>query len=324
MNISKPILSYKSNEMNVSPHATLAGRNQSFLLSFFNDTLIVDPTISSVEYYCKVEEVNRYFVAFKINERQLNCTVPYLNLTKISISAIIRVPSISDDYLRVSKNLNFVCYIKQEIVKIQQNPLFYVGEMTDVVSLFISTEMDSSLLDYVKCSLNISETYLSTTKFSFNGNNSYTFNCTYSTSTPGKIRAYLEYSEGTTMFSITDLESSLIDFVFTGKFAVSSISPLVGITNVTNNVRMISNFPSRDYGIVTYISKFGFQSNPYQNQTIETNYTIVGDKFEFSTIFNILNPSTYSLSVWMMLNGKQLEILSPVLYKFIGKHSPII
>jgi hypothetical protein len=93
----------------------------------------------------------------------------------------------------------------------------------------------------------------------------------------------------------------------------------VAITNVTNNVIMNSNFPSKDYGRnVKFITKFGFSGDLYNNQTKETNYTSVSNQFQFITDFFIADPASYSLSMWMESFGKQLEVLPPVSYRFIG------
>jgi hypothetical protein len=115
------------------------------------------------------------------------------------------------------------------------------------------------------------------------------------------------------------LTSNSLELIFTGKFVFKSFSPTVAITNVTNNVKMNSNFPSKDYGTnVKFITKFGFLSDLYYNQTKETNYTSVSNQFQFITDFFISEPTSYLLSMWMESFGKQLEVLPPVSYKFIG------
>jgi hypothetical protein len=319
MNISRPILVYKSNSIDSTPHGILFGQPKNVLVQFSSDSFNVDTRIHNVEYYCHVKENNLKYVATRLNNNQLNCTIPSLSFGQISLSAYIRVASVSSDYLLVSKNESIIYYIKQKSINFTNSvkPLFYTEQFTEIISFSMNTEIHPSLLNKVKCSLNTSDVYSQVTTYvSSNGNNSHIFNCSFSITTPGRVDAYLEFVEGIEKFSLT---SNSLELIFTGKFVFLSFSPTVAITNVTNNVKMNSNFPSKDYGTnVKFITKFGFPGDLYNNQTKETNYTSVSNQFQFITDFFIADPASYSLSMWMESFGKQLEVLPPVSYKFIG------
>jgi hypothetical protein len=278
MNISIPILVYKSNSIDSTPHDILFGQPKNVLVQFSDDSFNVDTRIHNVEYYCHVKENNLKYVATRLNNNQLNCTIPSFSFGQISLSAYIRVASVSSDYLLVSKNESIIYYIKQKSINFTNSvkPLFYTEQFTEIMSFSMNTEIHPLLLNKVKCSLNTSDIYSQVTTYvSFNGNNSHIFNCSFSISTPGRVDAYLEFVEGNKKFSMT---SNSLKLIFTGKFVFLSFSPTVAITNVTNNVKMNSNFPSKDYGTnVKFITKFGFSGDLYNNQTKETNYTSVSN-----------------------------------------------
>ena len=219
---------------------------------------------------------NEFYVAERMNDKQMNCSIPYLGLNEISITPFIRVPSISNEYLSISNNISKVFYINQTILsfKYPTKPLYYIAETTESVSFEISTELPTSLFNYLKCNLNTNEPYESTIQLiSIVQNNTYIFNCTFKKNSPGRFPAFIGYVEGNDKFS---LSSNQIDFVFTGKFSFTGLTPAVGVTNVTNHLVIHSTFPSKSYGDVNFITKFGFPNDPYHNRTDQTNFTIIG------------------------------------------------
>jgi hypothetical protein len=321
MNLTKPILVYKSNMIDSNIHAILFGQSKNVVLQFFGETFNVDDGVQKVEYYCKVQESNANYLASRLSSNQLNCTIPSLSLDKITLSAFIRVPSISNDSLSISKNSSVIYYVKQKLITFKDSvkPLFYTDIATEMMSFSFNTEIYSSLLKNVKCTLNTSESFTALTKFiSSIGNSSHVINCSFTISTPGRYEAFLEYVEGNEKFSLT---TNSLELVFTGKFIFLSFSPTVGYTNTSVSVLMSSNFPARNYGKnIKFITKYGFSSDIYHNETLETNYTVESNSFQFKSPFFVPNAASYLLSMWMESFGKQLEVLPPVSYKFIDSN----
>jgi hypothetical protein len=319
MNITKPILMYRSFTFDPIPHALKYGDSDFIVLNFFGDTFNISSQVGNVEYYCHVNETKQYYNATRLNNNQLNCSIPSLDFDQISLSAYIRVPSVSNDYLLVSKSPRLLYYIRPKLINFKDDikPLFYIAQHTEMISFVINSAVDTSLVNFMKCSLNTTLGFVQTTMYlSSNGTNSHILNCSFNSITPGIFGVLIQYVEGKTIFS---LNSNSVDLVFTGKFSISSFLPSVGITNVTNNVLITTNFPSKDYGkIVKFDTKYGFLNDIYHNQTKETNFTTVIGQFQFNSIFQIQDATTYYLSVWMDYSGKQLEVISPVSYKFIG------
>jgi hypothetical protein len=321
MNLTKPILVYKSNTMDSNIHAILFGQSKNVVLQFSGETFRVDDGIQKVEYFCKVQESNVNYLASRLSSNQLNCTIPSLSLDQITLTAFIRVPSVSNDSISISKNSTVIYFVKQKLITFKDSvkPFFYTEIATDMMSFSFNTEIHSSLLKNVKCSLNTSEAFTASTKhISSIGSSSHVFNCSFSISTPGRYEAFLEYVEENEKFSLT---TNSLELIFTGKFVFLSFSPTVGYTNSSLNVLMSSNFPARDYGKnIKFITKYGFSSDVYHNETLETNFTVVSNQFQFSSSFFVPYPASYLLSMWMESFGKQLEVLPPVSYKFIDSN----
>jgi hypothetical protein len=316
-NISEPILNYESNGIDANSRAQLVGKNKTFVLKFNSKTLNIDPRIIKVEYFCKVSENNEYYVASKMDESQLNCSIPYIGINKLTLSTWIKVPSVSNDYLLISNNSISVYYIDQKSINFNfpTTPLFYTSSEVTLTFL-INTELDSSLLNKLRCRVNTTTIYTSNiVHISSNGNKSHVFNCSYSSLPIGRIQAFVEFFENDERFS---LSSNSLDIVLVSLHNFQGFNPPVSITNVTNNVNMKTNFPSKDYGNARFIAKFGFESDPYHNRTLETNFTTILDSYQFTSDFNIQNPSTYQLSIWIEVYGKELLVVSPISYKFIG------
>jgi hypothetical protein len=319
MNLTKPILVYRSFTFDTFPHALKYGDSSFIILNFFGNTFNVNSQVGNVEYYCHVNETKKYYNATRLSQNQLNCSIPSLSYDQISLSAYIRVPSVSNDYLLVSQSPRPLYYIRPKLINFKDpiQPLFYTSQVTQMISLVINTEVEFSLVNFMRCSLNTTLPFTQTTTYlSSNGTNSHYLNCTFNVATPGRYGVIIQYVEGNTIFS---LNSNSVELLFTGKFVMSSFLPSVGITNVTNHVKMTTSFPSKDYGTnVKFVTKYGFLNDIYHNQTKETNVTVVGDEFQFNSDFQIQDPATYFISVWMDFFGKQLEVISPVSYKFIG------
>eukprot|EP01080_Neovahlkampfia_damariscottae_P003708 gene3708-6597_t len=320
VDIRTPVLVYKSIDMDVYPHGSLLGTNLSFIVHFVSSTLSIDSRITDIEYYCNVAQNNQFYAAEKIDETKMNCSIPYLGLNELQISPYIRIPKISNDFILVSQNISTVVYINQTILsfKYPTKPLYYTNQKTEIISFEITTELPTNLFQHLKCSLDTNEQYESTIELASTiGNNTYVFNCTIKKSSPGRFSAFIGYVEGNEKFS---LSSNTIDFVFTGKYTFTGLSPAVGVTNTTNELRIISTFPSNNYGNVEFITKFGFSSDPYHNQTIQTNYTSNGANFDFNTQLFIEYPNIYVISMFIKAFGKELEVLPPVIYKIIDSN----
>jgi hypothetical protein len=316
-NISTPILNYESNAINANSRAQLVGKNKTFVLNFKSKTLNIDPRVD-IEYFCKVLETNGYFVASKMDESRLNCSIPYMGINKLTISTWIKVNSISNNYLMISNNSVSVYYIDQKQINFNfpTSPLFYSSSEVKLTFL-INTELDASLINKLRCRINTTSIYTSNIVYiSSNGNNSHVFNCTYSSLPIGRVQAFIEYFENDESFSVN---SNSLDLVLVSLCNFQGFNPPVSISNVTNNVKMDTNFPSEDYGAARFITKFGFESDPHHNQTLETNFTTNFDSFRFTTDFTIQNPSTFQLSIWIEIFGKELLVVSRVSYKFIGR-----
>eukprot|EP01080_Neovahlkampfia_damariscottae_P007654 gene7654-11974_t len=316
MNISKPLLVYKSIDMDISPHATVVGKNIDITMTFAENTLRVDPRISNIEYYCNIQENgNLKYSATRINNNQMNCSIPYAGFNQTTITGYIRVPQISNDYLLISNNTATLFYIQPGLLDIDTSAIrfHYTSVSTNFMNFSATTIMDLSLISNVKLSLNTSDSYTNEQKNTLSISGSVDSEAKFTYGTSGRVNVFLEYVEGNERFSIT---TNQIEFVLVTKSTFTGFSPSVATTNVTNNVNMFSGFLAKDYGNVTFTTKYG-ESDPLTLQTAQTNFSVDGNNFKFTTDMYSATVITYLLSIQMTTYGHTLEILPSVPYKFI-------
>eukprot|EP01080_Neovahlkampfia_damariscottae_P006200 gene6200-10206_t len=311
MNISNPLLNYKSSCIDISPHATLFGKNITLTMTFNENTLRIHPKIDDIEYYCNIKENgNVKYFSVRINENQLICAILFLGFKQTTITGFIRIPSISNQYIMISNNSSTFYYIQQGILNVDNtsNRFFLTGSPTDFMDFYVSTLFHSSLFANIKLTLNTSKSFTSEQNPSIS-DGSLKFNGRFFFTVPGKVIAFFQYTEGNDSFSIS---TNTIQFVLATASIFTSFNPIVTLSNTILTIEMKSNFLANDYGNSTFVTKFGFEKAPYHNQTKSTTSISDGNMLNFKTSMTVLQRSTYFVSISMIAFGRKLQIVSPV------------
>jgi hypothetical protein len=217
--------------------------------------------------------------------------------------------------LLISNSVAFY-YVEQKSISLNETvkPLYYA--QTPVTEIFsLETEIESDLVNNVECYITSPVTFSKTTYVSV-GSNRYNFTCSFIVSGIGRAEVSIRYSSSP-FFSFS---SNTVSMVFVEKRDFEPFSPNVGLTNITSKVVMLTKFKVADYFLPKYITKYSiFNNQTNLIQTASTNFTeTILEVIEFTTEFFVPDALTYYVSIWIEKFGKQLEIVNPQPYKFVG------
>eukprot|EP01080_Neovahlkampfia_damariscottae_P000770 gene770-9020_t len=319
IDINKPVLTYKSNKMDISPHATLIGNNKTIIMTFKENTLSAK-NISDIEYYCEIKENGMKYRALKMSSKQLNCSIPYLGMNEISLNGLIRVPSVSNDFITISSNSSKIYYIEQkELILNATNDRFHYSQQLIDLWFNLTTHVDSSLLQYVTCKLQrpVITSFFLYQKEIYSISQNQMSHCRFLAHISGRQQIFLQFVDGEEEFSMT---TNSIDLVFVFKDSITKVTPTVGFSNITTPMEIETSVTALDYGNFSVVTKFGFDSDPYYNQTNSTDHIVNGNVLKFNTSFFIEKQSSFKVSIFMICFGRELEITQPISYKFIDSN----